>query len=512
MALFLTGKQKAALVPLDYHERPDWPKRWLTVAAVGATAVALLACAVSGRWRAATAPGPVHAVHAAWENECTVCHVPFHPSGSDNGLSPWLGARAETDTRCQTCHAGPQHHARQKPEEVAACGTCHREHGGRDASLVALPDRDCTACHANLPAHVAGGTSVFTATITRFDRDHPEFSIQATPQQRVPLGRATDPGRLRFNHQVHLTLGLRHDKDDVRPWRLGDIRDGQARERYRRAQPEQLRRDHDPVQLGCAACHQADASELPPAAGRSVTRGAARGPGATMLPVTYENHCQVCHPLTFDPVRPELAIPHGLQPPEVHRFLWGAYAESTVAEGKRNRPAASDPPRPGQGLSDEEERTRARIEGRVSAMESELFQQDVARAERYVYAGKTTCGLCHEYEGGAGARAPARIVPPAGPEVWYAHAVFSHQAHRAVDCRACHEAAETSTMRDQVLLPGVAICQRCHSPAGGVRFACTECHRYHHGDEPLAGRGAAARGVAQRLRVEDFLAGKPARP
>ena len=36
------------------------------------------------------------------------------------------------------------------------CGGCHRDHQGRDFSLVHLADADCTSCHRDLKTHMNG--------------------------------------------------------------------------------------------------------------------------------------------------------------------------------------------------------------------------------------------------------------------------------------------------------------------------------------------------------------------
>src|SRR5262249_46312805 len=135
---------------------------------------------------------------------------------------------------------------------------------------------------------------------------------------------------------------------------------------------------------------------------------------------------------------------------------------------------------------------------------------------RFVFEGKTTCGLCHLYESRPGGKAPAPIRPVNVPPVWYTHGRFSHQAHRALGWLECHEGAEKSTKNTDGLLPGVKNCQTCHAGAatrgggkqGGVRHDCVTCHRYHNGDSPEAGLGAAARGAKARRTVREFLDGK----
>src|SRR5207253_6041113 len=124
-------------------------------------------------------------------------------------------------------------------------------------------------------------------------------------------------------------------------------------------------------------------------------------------------------------------------------------------------------PLPGHNLSREEREARKRIQAKVADVESFLFQDDLRKAREFVFMGKTTCGLCHHYQRTPGAVLPARILPIEVPEVWYPHATFSHRAHRAVECRHCHEGAEGSTKHTDVLLPGVANCQGCHAPASG---------------------------------------------
>jgi hypothetical protein len=43
---------------------------------------------------------------------------------------------------------------------------------------------------------------------------------------------------------------------------------------------------------------------------------------------------------------------------------------------------------------------------------------------------------------------------------------------------------------------------------GGVRAACTDCHRYHHGDLPIQGRGALTRYPKEPRTLADWLKGK----
>ena len=69
---------------------------------------------------------------------------------------------------------------------------------------------------------------------------------------------------------------------------------------------------------------------------------------------------------------------------------------------------------------------------------------------------------------------------------------------------------------------GLESCRSCHAPAGtkvtmpdgsktvggGVRHSCVDCHRYHHGDMPMQGRGADTRYPKKPRDLADWLQGK----
>jgi hypothetical protein len=371
-----------------------------------------------------------------------------------------------------------------------------------------LADSDCTNCHGSLTAHLKQGeTTKIHPTIQRFAKDeHPEFR---------PVANATDPGRLKFNHQLHMAPGITQAGGKL--WTLSDIPEAD-RDRYR---PKLGDRSHDKeaVQLDCASCHQMDGGDLSRNRDKTDIRYSpnppARSAGAYMLPITYENQCRACHPLTLEPrdakdVKP-VTVPHRLQPPEVREFLWGAYAQQIIGPAAATADRVTPRPLPGKA--------RQQIEKNVNQAAEFLWLDKVDRLEKMLFHGKTTCGECHSYEGAAANTAPQRIVPTQVPEVWFKSAKFDHAAHRAVDCRQCHYKAYTSTRSSDILIPGIDNCLQCHSPArtvegkaqGGVRFDCTECHRYHHGEQPLQGIGARARKPAVEFKdVQEFLSGQSA--
>ena len=67
--------------------------------------------------------------------------------------------------------------------------------------------------------------------------------------------------------------------------------------------------------------------------------------------------------------------------------------------------------------------------------------------------------------------------------------MFSHTAHNTVQCEECHAAALTSTSGQDLLMPNIGVCQRCHDgqsrpqgPAlsnGHAESGCSLCHEYH---------------------------------
>jgi hypothetical protein len=483
-------------IALEYFRVPDRLASWKRRLSVVALLVALV-WGVSGfvsrsQERGLYAHGPVAGVHAAWEDNCLACHESFRPI-KDHTAAAWLGMSARgSDAKCKQCHDGPDHHENQRPEEVASCGTCHAEHRGRDASLSHVADAECTSCHADLQAHARKAIRSENR-ITRFDRDHPESRLIATKQP--------DPGKLKFNHKLHLTPGM----GDVQ-FRIADIADPIERARYLQMQSAGPADGNDLVRLDCAACHRLNSADSGPGRERFpqlpesavLPVGAA---GATMLPIVYENQCQACHPLSIErtrPDRPLIAVPHRLQPDELRRWLEGIYTQELLAGNlplfQRDMPVRKAP---------------GSLPADNRALVSQRLREKIETAERDLYLGKKNCGECHHFENNGSRAVPKRIVPTSVPEVWFAHARFDHTAHRAVRCSECHNQAIESTSSEDVLLPGIASCRECHAPRsgamGGIRFDCAECHRYHQEDVPVHGRGARQRAPSEPSSIRRFL-------
>lgn len=518
MAGRMTGKQRASQIPLDYFRQRDGLGRLRLALVILVPAVALTWWAVSyaapDRGGALYTHGPLAAVHATWDRECEACHVPFKPI-HDRTIANVVGSSLGPASNCESCHRGPIHHESQVP--ALGCASCHHDHNGRNFDLTRSPDSDCTQCHADLDRHIKVGESpAFTLvqSITRFDVDHPPFRL---PEK--------DPGKLKFNHALHLAEGLRQR------YTYGKI-EGVDRGRYLAARPGAT--PETPVQLDCKSCHQLERGDFGVAAADGGVRLniPAGSSGSLMVPVTYEVNCRGCHSLAIEPAEDEggtgFTIRHGLTPAEVNEVLWGHYASLPSSEpaSKPTKLVAAMPgrrplgDREAPGDSDPDEASR-----RVKRDEAFLFRREkVAQADRILFGGRQTCAECHAFEANTGGGFELTMTPPAVPRVWMEHARFEHVAHRALNCAECHGGAGRSETSADVLMPSIDTCRKCHAPVaraggtsiGGARHDCVECHRYHNGKEPLKGNGALARDAAAEGDILQFLKGtlgsKPTAP
>jgi predicted CXXCH cytochrome family protein len=155
-----------------------------------------------------------------------------------------------------------------------------------------------------------------------------------------------------------------------------------------------------------------------------------------MLPIRYEKHCSRCHTLELEleKGRPALVLPHGGQD-ELDALLAEYGADGSSAD----------------------------VAARLAS----------ARA-----SAEKLCARCH---GEAGGRDPEIV------ENWLPRAAYAHRPHRSLACTSCHAAALSSSATADVLLPGKAVCARCHHPGEPALSACVTCHRYHRPEkDPLA--------------------------
>lgn len=422
----------------------------------------------------AFSPGEVAFAHAAWETQCNVCHEPNAGSRSGWGAQTF-GVSHTPDAKCNACHSQETepgggefktyapHHTNADVALTPTCAACHLDHQGRTNDLTRVADRFCTTCHASLAgdAHVADWSS------------HP-------PSRSL----AKDPGNLKFNHQLHMRAGLgRIDGSILKTW---DQLDAGSRARLGGNESD----GKAPVQLVCASCHDTEADPafkdvIPPS----------RASGSMMLPVNYERHCKVCHPITVaqpgDPAGP-IDIPHGWEPARLHKLLDGLIMHRLLERKQVDR---RNPP--------------WLLPGKDGTIKQEI-QDEIARIGKQMTGGKY-CGECHQFKSSAGddSFAKAILEPTNVPDLWMPHARFNHAAHKMLDCVGCHADMTKSTDHTTVGIPNLDNCKQCHGPtstSGGVRSTCVTCHTYHNGDHPRQGMGARSRMPRPgKVDIEKFL-------
>jgi hypothetical protein len=515
-------------------------KHWLAFAGLGAAVGwAAFDLLLPGRAAHTHTHGPLAGPHALWEANCDACHVRF--SAADVGpLSLFRAGARWHALSCEKCHAGPPHHANVNAEGAAfhaQCGNCHEEHRGRLHPLARVADGRCTRCHANLADHRRSAEHPFCPSVTGFAKDHPEFRALAEYPGNTPYDRRT----LKFSHGLHMTPGMTHKKDAKITWTLGrlaELSGPDAAARYRR--PGQT--DAAPVALDCSCCHQMDAGyagvdlAFPEGGGPARPAKQPRPEGAYYAPVNFEAHCKACHPLrapagvSGTAVLSVFEVPHRKQPNELKELIAGEYSRRLLDV---KNPAAAAVLGPGGRFDPRGAPALATFQGEVDRLTRTALAallQGGGRSDGpgalHLPSGGYACGKCHELAA-EGAAAPPRIVPLSTGPVWFPHARFSHAAHRGVSCGSCHPGTGAAyfgegwtTEKEPIRIAGVEACRQCHGPQrtaadangtrltlGGVRYACTDCHRYHNGDHPLQGRGADARKAGEPLTPGEFFRG-----
>ena len=245
-----TTKKLAKRIDLQYFARPHPLRQWRFWLSVAVPALALgwvLAQRAQGGQKVYSS-GPLSASHAVFTKQCSL--VPRHSrwsilQGGKRRSLPELPRRAR---------------ASGKPDIHAAMSTCHAELGARCPS--ATSERNCTQCHAHLETR--NGQPHYADTISGFDGSHPEFSVLAK--------RASDPGKIRLNHYLHLL-------------------------------PNLLGPDGKRVQMACEDCHRAGSEGEDWPYGAHVVRSAVSEPVADarlnrhssyMAPIRFASHCAAC--------------------------------------------------------------------------------------------------------------------------------------------------------------------------------------------------------------------------
>jgi hypothetical protein len=440
---FRDPKSLADWIQLDYFRRPRGLRRWrgwLGWGTLAVCAVAVAAVMAVPRGRTAFQAGPVSAAHSLFHDDCGRCHKDAFQTARRLWATSDDVVHAVPDFACEDCHVGPPHNDKQlKPKN---CADCHREHRGR-AALSFVSDDHCTGCHADLKANSKSAETTFQ-NVTRFPDGHPAFRLEREQ---------TDPGQLRFNHEVHVT-----PKGVLVPGGTTEV-------------------------LDCSKCHELDPARR------------------YMKPISYMDHCQRCHPLAvqltspFKDKRAQAAAEEFAKEPAPHKepAVVRAVLRDRLLRFARDNPVVAAPldtdrgiPRP-RRLEAIKEQQWLWAKRQLTETEKMLFNDtQLPHNEGLLFDRAGGCSLCHIPASPRGAvpRGPddlPKYEPTQLPQRWLTHSRFGHDSHRLLACEPCHAKAPQSRLTSDVLIPtDVKLCAGCHNARTGVRNDCVECHDYHH--------------------------------
>ena len=374
-----------------------------------------------GLWLA----GPIHNKHAQSSTQCQHCHTEAF-------------SRVK-DVACLECHEANRHVGSSSAAAlvlgIERCASCHLEHN-EPPGLIKRHQGLCGDCHASLPADVS------LEPATDFLEDHPAFKVsllQPMTRDDKTLDWTTvravladtgieDRSNLNFNHQVHL------DREGI------NTPDG------RRV-------------IECDECHLPEPG------------------GARMAPITMDEHCSLCHTLTFDPDAPDRTVPHG-DPEGVVQVLIEYYSARLLGGGEDS--GGRRIRRPGQTLS-RTDRDKVAAEAKTMAFKiaGDIFE-------------RTACATCHEItRGGESEEMPWQVLPVRLTPEFFPKANFSHTDHdtEVSTCAGCH-AAESSETTGDILIPNLERCRDCHGSgvarrkdAGQTLSTCIMCHGFHFAEK-----------------------------
>jgi hypothetical protein len=464
-----TTKKLAQRIDLNYFKRPTPLKRaklWLSVL-LPLLALVWIAERTVFKDSRVYSSGRLSEPHAVLEKECAACHVQ---------VAGAFSAKA-ADNACLACHDGPIHHGNQT--KSLECATCHSEHHGR-VNLRAASNQSCAECHGDLKT--SGGAAHFASHIHSFEDGHPEFAALRDG--------ARDPGTIKLNHTIHMKPIRRGPNGPVVNLACGDC--------HRPAAVSTTWTYSDPQSVSYTPTYLREVRDGSDAEGTTALKPSKPMSGrALMGPVKFATACAGCHSLAFDK-RFEEGVPHDT-PEVVDTFLRRKFAAYIAAHSNELREIQN----PDRDLTGKMLPPKSRV-----VTPAQWVAQQVVIAEELLW--HKTCAQCHtltmtplpdtgiarweaasSQSAGHGPNGQVENVDADSrprPTVaqakfttrWMPHAKFDHSAHTGFTCVSCHAKALTSTETSDVLIPGIAICQKCHAPgAEHAESRCFECHTYH---------------------------------
>jgi len=364
--------------------------------------------------------GTVASAHHFFQQDCNTCHQQaFEPV---------------TDKACLTCHEKTYHHVDPNFFELdklqsSRCASCHADHNGKH-QLIRRDDSLCSDCHKDLKAQT-DNTELEDAW--DFTEQHPEFKVtligyedgQETSERQAmddekPLREFSN---LVFPHDVHVSRKGLETIDGI-------------------------------FRLWCDDCHIHEPDQ------------------AHFKPIDFDDMCESCHQLSFEPTDPFRLITHGkagevmylLQEYYSTRALEGGYhgdgdVPDIVAQGRF----------PGEKLGGQD---------RLLALDWAKQKSEEVGADVFEF---TLCVECHEVEQVQADPPRWDIIPVRINQNWFPKGRFNHDKHLTMNCVSCHWAPESGKSSD-VLLPDIQVCKECH---GGVhatdklQSTCVDCHGFH---------------------------------
>ncbi len=375
--------------------------------------------------------GTLASAHHFFAQDCTTCHVePFLPV---------------TDDACVRCHDKTHPHTdpffNLESLHNTRCAACHADHNGKQA-LVIRDDKLCSDCHKDLTLQ---GVDTELGDAQDFGDLHPPFrptlisfqdnkEIEKRVSMDEPL-KFREQSNLEFPHDVHVSrkgLSTFYHEDNVRLW--------------------------------CDDCHQPE-------------------PGSEgFLPVNFEQHCQDCHRLSFEPMEIDRTLPHG-KVGEVMHTLQEYYSTRALTGDYHNDPDAPDIVQMGR-FPDE------RLEG-----EERLLALDWARTKSEEVAQEvfefSVCIECHRVNMLREDPPSWNIEPVRINTDWMRKSRFSHEKHLTMNCVTCHLAPESNNS-SEILLPDIQLCQNCHAGVeeheNKLQSTCIDCHGFHVAREFTMGK------------------------
>ncbi len=431
-----TTKKLAQRIDLQYFRRPTGFRRarfWLSILLPAAAIVWIAWHGFAGDSHVYSS-GRMSPRHAVLEKQCAACHV--MKAGQ-------FSAKAE-NAACLACHDGPIHHENQP--FTPDCAMCHVEHRG-PMRLAATTNQSCAECHGGLKSQT--GAAQFVGHIEAFEDSHPEFAVLRERRQ--------DPGTIKLNHATHMKPIRRGPGGPMVQLECGDCH-----------RTEAVRAEwtySDAHYLAAKVSYLADAKPARPAAGILPPPRAPSG-REYLAPPKFGTACAGCHLLEFDKRFAE-GVPHD-KPEIVRAFVVKRFQEHIAAHPAEARVVRE----PERNLTGKPLLPAVRV-----LTPAQWVGEKTAEAEELLW--RKTCKQCHALDFARGAPLP-RLAEAKIALRWMPHARFDHDAHRGFSCTGCHAAATTSTETSDVLLPGIATCQKCHAPGEGhAESRCFECHTYH---------------------------------